>query len=217
MLIAENIIKSYKSQEVLRGASLSVNDGEFVSIMGESGSGKSTLLGILGATVTPDCGEVTLFGESLTKMTDKRLSEIRRTRLGFVYQSLNLLPTLTAEENILLPLYLQKSDLFEGRKVARALAQRMNVEGQLGKLPHLLSGGQRQRIAIARAMIYSPEIILLDEPTGSLDSESTREVMELLRDINANDGVSILQVTHSRSAAEYGGRIINIKDGVIVE
>ena len=217
MLIATDIHKSYKDQPVLRGVSLEVSDGEFVSIMGESGSGKSTLLSILAGNLPSDSGSVMLDGEEITSMSEKRLAKLRRTNLGFVYQSLNLVNTLNATDNILLPLYLGGESIRLGKERMRELAQRLEISHLLKKMPHDMSGGERQRVAIARAMIHTPKILMLDEPTGSLDSRTTREVLKLLNELKRETGVTIIQVTHSEEAALMTDRIIKICDGRIVE
>ena len=216
MLIAENIIKSYKSQEVLRGASLTVNDGEFVSIMGESGSGKSTLLSILAGNTKADSGSVIIDGENISDFNDEQLARLRREKLGFVYQSLNLIPTLTAEDNILLPVHFAKRPISYGKERVEFLSDKLEIRKLLKKFPDEMSGGERQRVAIARALVNEPKIIMLDEPTGSLDSRTTGEVLSLLREINEKYKISILQVTHSREAALVGDRIIYMKDGQVI-
>ena len=216
MLIAKDIVKSYKTNTVLRGASLSVDDGEFVSIMGESGSGKSTLLSILAANMKADSGSVLLDGVDMTALPEKALAKIRCEKLGFVYQSLNLIPTLSARDNILLPTFLAKKGTEYGKKRLYFLAERLEITKLLPKLPEDMSGGERQRVAIARALVNEPSIIMLDEPTGSLDSRTTGEVLKLLREINEQYKISILQVTHSSDAASFGDRIINIKDGQVI-
>lgn len=216
MLIATDIKKSYKSQEVLRGASLTVEDGEFVSIMGESGSGKSTLLSILAGNMKADRGSVVIDGEDITSFDDKALAKLRREKLGFVYQSLNLIPTLTAYDNIMLPVYFAKKPTEYGKIRLELLAQKLEITKLLNKLPDSMSGGERQRVAIARALINEPKIIMLDEPTGSLDSRTTSEVLKLLSDINRELGVSVIQVTHSIDAAKVSDRIIRICDGLVV-
>ena len=216
MLIAKDVFKSYKSNEVLRGASLTVEDGEFVSIMGESGSGKSTLLSILAGNMRADSGSVLLDGVEMTSLSEKELAKIRCEKLGFVYQSLNLIPTLSARDNILLPVYLAKKGSAYGREKLAFLSERLEIEDLLSKMPDDMSGGQRQRVAIARALINEPKIIMLDEPTGSLDSRTTGEVLSLLKEINEQYGISILQVTHSHDAASVSDRIINIKDGQVI-
>ena len=216
MLIAENIIKSYKSQEVLRGASLSVNDGEFVSIMGESGSGKSTLLSILAGNTKADSGSVIIDGENVSDFNDEQLARLRREKLGFVYQSLNLIPTLTAEDNILLPVHFAKRPISYGKERVEFLSDKLEIRKLLKKFPDEMSGGERQRVAIARALVNEPKIIMLDEPTGSLDSRTTGEVLKLLLSINKELGVSVIQVTHSIDAAKISDRIIRLWDGQVI-
>lgn len=215
MLIAKNVKKSYNNREILKGIDLVIEDGEFVSIMGESGSGKSTLLSILSGNARPDGGTVTLDGFEISSASEKELARFRRGELGFVYQSLNLIPTLSAEDNILLPLYLSKADMKAGREYMRTLADRMSISHLLTSMPEDMSGGERQRVAIARALIHHPKIIMLDEPTGSLDSKSTTEVLELISEIHREMGISIIQVTHSPDAAGYADRIIYVKDGEV--
>ena len=216
MLIAENIIKSYKSQEVLRGASLTVNDGEFVSIMGESGSGKSTLLSILAGNTKADSGSVIIDGENISDFNDEQLARLRREKLGFVYQSLNLIPTLTAEDNILLPVHFAKRPISYGKERVEFLSDKLEIRKLLKKFPDEMSGGERQRVAIARALVNEPKIIMLDEPTGSLDSRTTGEVLKLLLSINKELGVSVIQVTHSIDAAKISDRIIRLCDGQVI-
>ena len=215
MLIAKNVKKSYNSREILKGIDLVIEDGEFLSIMGESGSGKSTLLSILSGNARPDVGTVTLDGFEISSASEKELARFRRGELGFVYQSFNLIPTLSAEDNILLPLYLSKADMTAGREYMRTLADRMGISHLLASMPEDMSGGERQRVAIARALIHHPKIIMLDEPTGSLDSKSTTEVLELISEIHREMGISIIQVTHSPDAAGYADRIIYVKDGEV--
>ena len=215
MLIAKNVKKSYNNKEILKGIDLTVDDGEFVSIMGESGSGKSTLLSILSGNLQPDEGIVTFDGFQISGAKEKELAKFRRGDLGFVYQSLNLISTLSAEDNILLPLYLAKEDLQAGREYMKTISQRMGITHVLGAMPDNMSGGERQRVAIARALIHNPKIIMMDEPTGSLDSQTTKDVLELLREINKEMGISIIQVTHSPEAAGYADRIIHVRDGEV--
>lgn len=217
MLIAKNIVKSYKSQMVLCGASLTVEDGEFVSIMGESGSGKSTLLSILCGNMKADSGSVMLDGEDITAFDERALARLRREKLGFVYQSLNLIPTLSAEDNILLPVYLAKRPTAYGKERLKFLSEHLEISKLLKKLPDDMSGGERQRVAIARALINEPKIIMLDEPTGSLDSRTTGEVLALLSSINKEFGITVIQVTHSLNAANVGDRIIRISDGKVID
>ena len=216
MLIAEGIEKSYRSQKVLQGVDLSVAKGEFVSIMGESGSGKSTLLSILAGNMKPDAGRVLLEGEPIDAHNESALARLRRESIGFVYQTFNLLPTLSAKDNILLPWYLAGRPAAEGRERLRMLSEALEVDKVLSKMPEDMSGGERQRVAIARALINSPKILMLDEPTGSLDSRTTGEVLSLLCDIRRAQEISILQVTHSAEAARVGDRVIRICDGRVI-
>ena len=216
MLIAKDIVKNYKSQKVLRGVSLTINDGEFVSIMGESGSGKSTLLSILSGNMAADSGSVFLDGDDITLLTADQLAKIRREKLGFVYQSLNLIHTLSGEDNILLPAYLAKKPTQEALERMNFLADKLEISHIIKKYPDDMSGGERQRVAIARALMNEPKILMLDEPTGSLDSRTTGEVLELVRMINREFGVCIIQVTHSQEAAEVGDRIIRLNDGQVI-
>ena len=216
MIQATDLQKSYGTRQILRNVTLCAKPGEFLSIMGKSGSGKSTLLNILAGNLRPDAGSVLLGGEEITSMSEKRLAKLRRTRLGFVYQSLNLIPTLNVRDNILLPLCLDRADLHTGREKMNDMAQLLGIDGLLRSMPNELSGGERQRVAIARAMVHDPAVLMLDEPTGRLDSRSTADVMELLCRLNREHGVTVIQVTHSQQAAEYGNRIIRISDGAIV-
>lgn len=217
VLVATDIYKSYKSQQVLRGVSLEIGAGEFVSIMGESGSGKSTLLSILAGNLPADSGSVMLNGEDICKMSERALARLRRTKLGFVYQSLNLVQTLNATDNILLPLYLGGENIRRGKERMAELAKRLEISHLLSKMPQDMSGGERQRVAIARAMIHTPRILMLDEPTGSLDSRTTGEVLQLLVELKRETGVTVVQVTHSEEAALMTDRIIKIRDGRIAE
>lgn len=217
MLIATDLYKSYGKQEILHGVSLQLARGEFVSIMGESGSGKSTLLNILAGNLAPDRGSVMLDGVQVSTLSERELAKFRRTSLGFVYQSLNLVPTLQARDNILLPIYLDRGNVRAAEKRMLELVDFLRVGDQLDSYPEEMSGGQRQRVAIARALLHDPKILMLDEPTGSLDSSSTAQVMELLVDINRRLGVSVIQVTHSAAAAAYGGRVVELCDGRVVE
>ena len=216
MLKVENVIKSYNNREILKGVNLRIEDGEFVSIIGESGSGKSTLLSVISGNLKPDSGTVMLDGLNLSLATEKEIAELRRTTLGFVFQSLNLVSTLSAEDNIMLPLYIAKADISEGREYMLKLAKRMNISHLLSQMPSQMSGGERQRVAIARALVHHPRVLMLDEPTGSLDSKSTKEVLELLSELHKEIGITVIQVTHSKEAAAYADRIIQVMDGEVV-
>jgi len=217
MLIAKNVNKSYNNKQILKGVNLVVGDGEFVSIMGESGSGKSTLLSVLAGNVRPDSGEVILGEFNIITASDAQMAMLRRTDLGFVYQSLNLISTLSAEDNILLPIYLANGDASAAREYMKKLAKRIGIAKLLSEMPDNMSGGERQRVAIARALIHNPKILMLDEPTGSLDSKSTREVLELISELHREMQIAVIQVTHSLEAAKYADRIIYVKDGEVSE
>lgn len=217
MLTASELYKSYGGREILHGASLTVKDGEFLSIVGESGSGKSTFLSLLAGNARPDRGTVTLDGKEISAMTERELAAFRRTKLGFVYQSLNLISTLDGKDNILLPLHLGRQDIKKGYEKMQELARFLRISHVLDAFPDTMSGGERQRVAIARALIHDPTLLMLDEPTGSLDSGATAQVMELLCRINRELGVTVIQVTHSAQAAAYGDRIITLCDGRVVE
>ena len=216
MIKAEGLTKSLQGREILRGIDIYAGRGEFLSVMGKSGSGKSTLLGVLSGNLRADSGSVLLDGEDICLMNDKRLSELRRTKLGFVYQSLNLISTLNARDNILLPIALSGENERAYSDKLSELVDYLEISDVLTRFPSEMSGGQRQRVAIARALIHSPLVIMLDEPTGSLDSGSTERVMELLKRINRDRGVTLIQVTHSKEAAAYGDRTVVISDGRVV-
>lgn len=216
MIQATNIEKSYNGERVLFGVSLDIANGEFVSIMGESGSGKSTFLSILGGFLDADGGQVLLDGEDVSKMSENRLPQIRCTTLGFVFQGYKLIPTLTARDNLLLPAVLGGKKEEELADYLKELSDALGISGLLEKFPDQLSGGQCQRVAIARALLYKPQTLILDEPTGALDSEMEKRVMELLCAVNRELGTTVVQVTHSKTVAEYGNRIVYLKDGKIV-
>ncbi len=215
MIEAGSIVKNYGSEQVLKGISLSIDDGEFVSIMGESGSGKSTLLSILGGHLAPDGGQVLWSGEDISTFSDKKMSALRCDRIGFVFQSFKLIPTLNVNDNLLLPATLGKKITPELLEYADYLLEKLKLSDMKKKFPDQLSGGQCQRVAIARALVYKPSIIILDEPTGALDSGMERVVMELLRDVNRELHTTIIQVTHSPIVASYATRTILLRDGKI--
>ena len=216
MIKATDIEKSYNGEKVLKGISLEISDGEFVSIMGESGSGKSTLLSIIGGFLDADGGSVCLDGRNIKELGEAELSRLRCTELGFVFQSFRLIPTLSARDNILLPATLGGGLDKAGLAYLDELALALGIDKLLDKLPSQLSGGQCQRVAIARALVYKPSTVILDEPTGALDSGMEKRVMELLSGINRELGTTIIQVTHSPKVAEYGNRIIHLGDGKLI-
>lgn len=217
MITVNGVTKSYNGELVLKGVSLEIGDGEFVSIMGESGSGKSTLLGILGGYLSKDGGEVYLDSREISSFSDKELSRLRCTELGFVFQSYRLIPTLNVNDNLLLPATLGKNAGRATKEYLSYLVEKLGLTGVLKKFPDQLSGGQAQRVAIARALAYKPKTVILDEPTGALDSEMETSVIALLTEINRERGTTVIQVTHSKNVADYGGRIIYLKDGRIVK
>ena len=198
----------------LRGVSLSFPAGEFTAIMGPSGSGKSTLMHLLAGLDTPDAGAVHIAGEDITRMSDRELTRLRRKHIGFVFQSFNLLPTLSAEENVLLPLAIA------GRKpapdVVDALMERMGLAERRDHKPAQLSGGQQQRVAVARALICTPTVLFADEPTGNLDSASGAGVLELLRSAVDREGQTTVMVTHDARAAATADRVLFLADGRVV-
>ncbi|MHB8852578.1 MAG: ABC transporter ATP-binding protein [Ignavibacteriaceae bacterium] len=204
------VIKTY----VLRNINLGIEEGEFVSVMGPSGSGKTTLLNIIGMLDTPSDGEYYFYDEPVHKMSEKKLTELHKTHIGFVFQQYHLIDELTVYENLETPLLYQKikSDERKGR-IAETL-DRFNIVAKKDLFPNQLSGGQQQLVAIARAIITEPKLILADEPTGNLHSDQGKEIMELLKKLN-EQGTTIVQVTHSEKNAEYGNRIVKLKDGWI--
>lgn len=200
--------------EALTDVNFTVEQGEYVAIMGESGSGKSTLLNILAALDKPTAGKVILDGKDLSSIKDSALAEFRRNELGFVFQDFNLLDTFTLEDNIYLPLVLAGKNYSEMKKSLEPIAQRLGIASLLNKYPYEVSGGQKQRAAVARAMIINPKLILADEPTGALDSKSSDELLHLFEEVNSL-GQTILMVTHSVKAASMAKRVLFIKDGQV--
>ena len=220
MLIkAKGLSKIYGSGEnqvvALDKANLTIAPGDFISIIGPSGSGKSTLLHLLSGLDHPTSGSLTYDGQEIYTLSDKELSTFRRRQMGFIFQQFNLLPVLTARENILMPLLLDKKQPDEG--YLDQLAELLGLRERLDHLPHELSGGQQQRVAIARALIAQPEVIFADEPTGNLDSKSGGEVMELLKGIRERMGKTLVIITHDNRIAAAADRQLTIMDGVLSE
>ena len=219
MIQVENLVKSFSTEEVvtiaLNGVSMEVKEGEFVAIMGPSGCGKSTLLNILGLLDNPNGGTYRLDGVEVARMKEADRTKLRRGRIGFVFQSFNLIDELTVEENI--DLQLKYLNLPKAERKARVLEilRQVNMSHRAKHYPQQLSGGQQQRVAIARAVVGKPRIILADEPTGNLDSKHGKEIMELLAQLNA-EGTTIVMVTHSQRDAAYAHRTINLLDGEVV-
>ena len=200
--------------QALSNMNFSVEEGEYVAIMGESGSGKTTLLNILASLDRPTGGEVMLNGRNLAAIREKELSAFRRDNLGFVFQDFNLLDNFSLKDNILLPLVLQGKSVAQMEQLIDPIAGRLGIRELLAKYPYEVSGGQKQRTAVARAIITSPQLILADEPTGALDSRATAELLQVFREIN-DEGQTILMVTHSSDAASHADRVLFIKDGEV--
>ncbi len=216
ILTAENLSKNYNGLLVLKGVSLAMESGEFVSLVGKSGCGKTTLLSILSGLERPTEGKVVLNGKEITAASEDDLALFRRENVGFVFQSFNLIPTLSAWENVALPLFPVKMAREQRRKRAVELLEMMEMGHRLDHLPWALSGGEKQRVAIARALINSPKIIFADEPTGNLDSRTGEAIMDILSRLNREEGVAILMVTHEQEVASKAERIIRMHDGEVV-
>lgn len=221
MIVVKDIKKTYKMGdqpiEALRGVSLSVSDGEFISLMGPSGSGKSTLMSIIGCLDRPTSGSYKLFNKEVSDLSDDELARIRNEKIGFIFQSFNLLPRFSAIKNVELPLIYSGVPSEEWRKRSLDAMKAVGLENRIDHKPTELSGGQQQRVAIARAIVNSPGIILADEPTGNLDSKSGEQIMAILQRLNEDKGVTIILVTHEPNIASFSKRIIHIKDGTIVK
>lgn len=213
MIRLENVEKAYGVSKVLRGITLNVRRGEFIAVMGSSGSGKSTLLNLIGAMDCPDSGTIVIGGKDITRFTDRGLTIYRREKVGFVFQFFNLLPNITVFENIQLPLLLNGKD---DRERVAELIQKVGLHGREDDYPHRLSGGQQQRVAVARALVHDPEIILADEPTGSLDSATGTTIMALIKSLAAESGKTVVMVTHEAPVAEYADRRVRIRDGILI-
>ena len=220
MIDFENVSRIYQIGReklyALNGATFHVNEGEFVSITGPSGSGKSTLMNIVGCLDMADAGTYLLDGIPIEDYTENELAAIRNQKIGFVFQSFNLIPKLTAEENVELPLIYQGVSKAERRERVAAALERVNLSTRARHLPTELSGGQQQRVAIARAIVTRPKLILADEPTGALDSRTTVEIMDIFHDLH-NQGNTIVLITHDHDVAKQASRIIHILDGKLTE
>ncbi len=220
ILEVKNLKKIYSSRFggnqvlALSNVSFSVEDGEYVAIMGESGSGKTTLLNILASLDKPTSGEVLLRGENIVAIKEREIAAFRRDNLGFVFQDFNLLATFSIKDNIFLPLVLSRKMYTEMEQKLVPIAAKLGIGDILDKFPYEVSGGQKQRAAVARALITAPQVILADEPTGALDSKSTDQLLKLFAEIN-KEGQTILMVTHSIKAASHAGRVLFIKDGEV--
>jgi len=216
-----NLYKDYMlgtvSVEILKDINLSIAKGEFITIMGPSGSGKSTLLYLLGGLDKPTSGKIIINGKDISELSDQEQSVMRRRDVGFVFQFYNLVPNLTVEDNVMLPILLDGKKISDYRGKLDEILDIVELSDRKSHTPRELSGGQQQRVAIARALINEPDIILADEPTGNLDSKTSEEVMNLLQRINKEKRKTILQVSHSIETANYSDRIIKVKDGRVWE
>jgi putative ABC transport system ATP-binding protein len=215
ILSATSLQKTFGDLAVVRGVSLTLDEGEFVSLVGKSGSGKTTLLSLLSTLELPTFGAVTLCGKDIVSASEEELALFRRANIGFIFQSFHLIPTLTAWENVATPLFPEPMAQQTRREKAVALLERMQLGHRLEHLPGALSGGEKQRVAIARALVNNPKIIFADEPTGNLDSQTGQSIMETLHTVNKEQNVTVLMVTHDMELAQNADRILHMYDGVI--
>jgi len=214
--LTKSIATSTHRVDILKGIDLTISKGQFAAIMGPSGSGKSTLLGLLAGLDSPTTGSIQLDGEEITGLSEDRMAALRGRKVGFVFQAYNLIPTLTAEENIVLPFELSGGASAEGRKRSRELLEVVGLLERADHYPVQLSGGEQQRVALARAFIGRPPILFADEPTGNLDSENGQRVLELMIALNRKEGTTLVLVTHDRELAGYSDRVITLKDGRVL-
>ena len=216
ILTGTDLSKKYGELEVVKGVSLSINTGEFACITGKSGSGKTTLLSLLSGLERPTSGHVKLDGKDITGATEDELALFRRENVGFIFQSFNLIPTLSAWENVALPLFPIKMTGDERKRRATDLLERMELGHRMDHLPSALSGGEKQRVAIARALVTRPKILFADEPTGNLDSATEDSIMEILNRLHTEEGVAILMVTHEIELAKSADRLFRMHDGEVI-
>ncbi len=220
MIKIDNISRIYGEGETqviaLNNVSLTIENNEFVAVMGTSGSGKSTLMSILGCLDTPTSGEYLLSGESIKNIDDESLSKIRNRKIGFIFQTFHLLPRLTALDNVILPLRYSDTEPEDAKKRGLEMLEKVGLSSRWHHKPFEMSGGQRQRVAIARALVNRPEVIFADEPTGNLDSKTSFEIMDLLCNLH-DQGQTIVMVTHEEDIAAYADRMIRMKDGEVIE
>ncbi len=219
MIEMHDLSKVYRTSDVettaLGGINLNIDEGEFIAVMGPSGCGKSTLLNVLGMLDSPTSGSYTFQGETISGCSERELAALRKQRLGFIFQSFNLIDELSVRENVQLPLLYQKIAAKERQRRVDEVLERVNIAHRGEHRPQQLSGGQQQRVAVARAVVTNPALILADEPTGNLDSANGEEVLALLNQLNA-DGTTIVMVTHYKSHADHAGRVVNMLDGRIL-
>jgi len=212
---ARGLVKAYAARRALDGVDLDVSRGAFVAVMGPSGSGKSTLLHLLGGLDTPDAGEVSFDGQPLSSLDDRERTALRRSRISFIFQAFNLVPVLTAEENIALPAVISGESREQYADRVDAVLELVNLSAQRNQLPSELSGGEQQRVAAARALLREPEVLLADEPTGNLDSRAGTELLSVLKHAQQDRGQTTVLVTHDPSAAAYADEIVHLRDGRI--
>lgn len=220
LIDVRNVYKIYNPGEnqvnALDGVSLTIDEGEFVAIIGQSGSGKSTLMNMLGLLDTPTSGEYYINGKLVDDLTDDQMSEIRNEQIGFIFQGFNLISSLNAVENVELPLVYRGVSRTERHELSKAALEKVGLGGRMHHLPAALSGGQQQRVAVARAIAAAPPVILADEPTGNLDTRSTKDVMQILHNLK-DEGRTVIVITHDNEIAEQAERVIRIRDGRVVE
>ena len=216
ILTGAGLSKKYNDLEAVKQVSLSIDDGEFVCLVGKSGCGKTTLLSLLSGLERPTTGHVKLDGKDITSASEDELALFRRENVGFIFQSFNLIPTLSAWENVALPLFPIKMTGDERKRRATDLLERMELGHRMDHLPSALSGGEKQRVAIARALVIHPKILFADEPTGNLDSTTGDAIMEILNRLHTQEGVAILMVTHEMELAKSADRLIRMHDGEII-
>jgi len=216
ILTCSNLSKDYGSLQVVKGISLTVEEGEFVTIVGKSGSGKTTLLSLLSGLERPTKGQVVLNQKEITSASEDELALFRREYVGFVFQSFNLIPTLSAWENVALPLFPVKMPEQQRRDRALDLLEQMEMGHRVDHLPSALSGGEKQRVAIARALINNPKILFADEPTGNLDSQTGTAIMDIMKKLHGQNGMSLFMVTHDPELSKSADRVIRMKDGDVI-
>ena len=216
IISATDLNKDFKSLQVIKDVNLDVKKGEFVSIVGKSGSGKTTLLSLLSGLERPSSGQVLLNGRDITDSSENELALFRRDTVGFIFQSFHLIPTLSAWENVALPLFPIKIHIEKRKERALELLRQMEMEHRADHRPSMLSGGEKQRVAIARALINNPKIIFADEPTGNLDSATGEAIMDILTSLHADKGLSLVMVTHDLDLAESSDRIVRMQDGEVL-
>jgi putative ABC transport system ATP-binding protein len=221
MISLEGVEKRYRQGDAevtaLGGVTLDIAAGQFVSVVGASGSGKSTLLHLMGGLDQPSAGEIRIDGSPISRMSDDEITVFRRRKIGFVFQFFNLLPTLSAEENVALPLLLDGKSQREVTPKVTAVLEQVGIAHRRRHRPDELSGGEMQRVAIARALVIDPVLVLADEPTGNLDSKTGEQILALIRDANRSRGATVVMVTHDAKAAAYGNRLVTMRDGGVVD